>query len=139
MDQDSSIKYHKFTVTQQEDGDRNKSEENSESKNLKVMWSPLTIGVLLTVLVIIIIVVIAVTIGVGVGISATKQTSGLKIISLSQNNLQGAYYGSNGGILFQSTINSSYGYLAVSSTNGASIVIIVHPMDMQSCSVVTYM
>ena len=128
MDQDSSIKYHKFAVSQQEDGGSNKLEKNSESNKLKVMWSPQTLGVLLTVLVIII-VVIAVTIGVGVGISATKQTSGLKIISLSQNNLQGAYYGSNGGILFQSTINSSYGYLTISSTNGASIVIIVHQMD----------
>lgn len=129
MDQDSSIKYHKFAVAQQEDGDSNNYKENSESSNLKVTWSPLTTRVLLTMLVIIILVVIAVTIGVGVGISATKQTSGLKIISLSQNSLQGAYYGSDRGIVFQSTINSSYGYLAVRSTNGTSIVIILHPMD----------
>ena len=83
---------------------------------------------MLTVLVITV-TVIAVAVGIGVGISTMKATSGLKIISLSQNNLQGAYYGSNGGIVFQSTINSSYGYLAVSSsTNGASIVIVIHPM-----------
>ena len=61
--------------------------------------------------------------------SSSDKNSGLKIISLSQSNLQGAYYGSNGGIVFQSMINNSYGYLAVSSTTGESLVFILHPIE----------
>lgn len=83
----------------------------------------LTCVALLTVLAII---------GIGVGFSQQQQVSeitGLQNVFISNNKLEGEYYGAQGGIHFQSTVNDTHVYLVVSTADGELIVMIVHPRE----------
>ena len=48
--------------------------------------------------------------------------------TVTQEQLQGEYYGTEGGIRFSSTVNSTYAVLSISTTTGGYVVYIVHPL-----------
>ena len=121
---DSSVKYQKFVVThdQGDDGEKKSAKSDSNSKCLTVV---------LVVLIILSIAVICAAIGVGVGVSLTSHKSepmGLTANIITQEELQGEYYGTEGGIRFSSTVNATYFVLFITTTNGEQVVYIVHPM-----------
>ena len=125
---DSSAKYQKFVVTQEfEDGGAKKSAKPDPSSKcltaILVIFSVLAIAVLCT------------AIGIGVGVSLTRSksdqspSSGLSSdTSVTQEQLQGEYYGAEGGIRFSSTVNATYVVLSITTTSGEHVVYIVHPL-----------
>ena len=123
---DSSVKYQKFVVTQEDGGAKRSSKPDSSSKCLTVI---------LVVLSILAITIICTTIGIGVGLSLTRSKSdqpppsGLSSdTTVTQEQLQGEYYGTEGGIHFSSTANATYVVLSITTTNREHIVYIVHPL-----------
>jgi hypothetical protein len=120
---DSSVKYQKFVVTQgQEDGGAKKSAKSSS----------MCVTALLVFLILLAIVAICTAIGIGVGVSLTVSTeppSGLSSdTTITQEQLQGEYYGAEGGIRFTSTVNATYVVLSITTTSGEHVVYIVHPL-----------
>ena len=115
---DSSTKYKKFASSL----DDEKKPQESRKKDK----SPVVLA--LVAIAIVTILVIAVAIGVGVGVS--RQSVGLKVIVITPEELQGEYYGSAGGIHFQTTVNSSYVTLFVATESGEPVVNILHPVDL---------
>ena len=120
---DSSVKYQKFVVTQ-EDGGAKKSESSS-----------VCLTAVLVVLSLLAIAVICTAIGIGVGVSLSRSrsdqpsSSGLSSdTTVTQEQLQGEYYGTEGGIRFSSTVNATYVVLSVTTTTGEHVVYIVHPL-----------
>jgi hypothetical protein len=49
-------------------------------------------------------------------------------ITVTQEQLQGEYYGTKGGIRFSSTVNATYVVLSITTTSGEYVVYIVHPL-----------
>ena len=120
---DSSVKYQKFVVTQ-EDGGAKKSESSS-----------VCLTAVLVVVSLLAITIICTAIGIGVGVSLTRSrsdqlsTSGLSSdTTVTQEQLQGEYYGTEGGIRFSSTVNATYVVLSITTTSGEHVVYIVHPL-----------
>ena len=122
---DSSAKYQKFVVSH---GDEDEAIAKSKSASKR----QLIIGVLLIIALIAAISAVAVGVGVGVGVFTSKQSApakGLSTITVTQEKLEGVYYGLNGdGILFSSTVNSTYFVLSITTTNGQPVVFIIHPV-----------
>ena len=76
----------------------------------------------------------AIAIGVGVSLSRNRSDqpgsqSGLSFDTIvTQEQLQGEYYGTERGIRFSSTVNATYAVLSITTTTGEHIVYIVHPL-----------
>jgi hypothetical protein len=90
---------------------------------------------ILVVLSLLAIAVICTAIGIGVGVSLTRSKSdqpspsGLSSdTTVTQEQLQGEYYGTEGGIRFTSTVNATYAVLSITTTSGEHVVYIVHPL-----------
>ena len=120
---DSSVKYQKFVVTQEDDGAKKSGPSSKCLTAILVIFSVLAIAVLCT------------AIGIGVGVSLTRSksdqspSSGLSSdTSVTQEQLQGEYYGAEGGIRFSSTVNATYVVLSITTTSGEHVVYIVHPL-----------
>ena len=94
---DSSTKYETFA------GSLDEEKKPQESRKKSKFLAPVVLALVAIALVTIL--VIAVVIGVGVGVS--RQSVGLKVIVITPEELQGEYYGSAGGIHFQTTVHSS--------------------------------
>ena len=122
---DSSVKYQKFVVTHIHGDDGDKKSAKSDSNSICLI-------AVVVVLIILTIAVICVAIGVGVGVSLTNRKSelrmGLTANTITQGELQGEYYGTEGGIRFSSTVNATYFVLLITTTSGEQVVYIVHPM-----------
>ena len=123
---DSSLKYQKFVVPQEE-GDSKKSAKSASSFTFLIA--------VLVVLCVLAIAAICTAIGVGVGVSLhhgrSEQStpSGLSSdTTVTQEQLQGEYYGSEGSIRFRTTVNSTHAVLSVTTTTGEYVVYIVHPL-----------
>ena len=120
---DSSVKYQKFVVSQEDGSDKKSAKPDSNSKCLIAV---------LAVLIILTIAIICAAIGVGVGVSITNHEEqgllGLTANTITQEELQGEYYGTEGGIRFSSTINATHFILSITTTTGEQVVYIVHPM-----------
>ena len=123
---DSSVKYQKFVVSQGHDGDKKSAKPDSNS---------ICLTAVVVVLFILTIAVICVAIGVGVGVSLRyhkNQEQGPMGLSstttVTQEELQGEYYGTEGGIRFSSTVNATYFVLFITTTSGEQVVYVVHPM-----------
>ena len=123
---DSSVKYQKFVVTQEDGAPKRSTKHESSSRCLTAI---------LVVLSILAITVICTAIGIGVGVSLTRSRSdqpppsGLSSdTTVTQEQLQGEYYGTEGGIRFSSTVNVTYVVLSITTANGEHIVYIVHPL-----------
>ena len=125
---DSSIKYQKFAVSEVDD--------ETKSGKLAIENGSKTqiIGVLLLIATVCGIIV-AVGVGVGVSVSISKNgdpesetSDGLTVITLTQDELEGEYHGSDTGIHFQSTMNETSFTLAISTTNGVPVVVIIRPL-----------
>jgi hypothetical protein len=121
---DSSVKYQKFVVTQ-EDGGAKKSAKSSS----------VCLTAVLMILSLLAIAVVCTAIGIGVGVSLTRTNSdqpppsGLSSdTTVTQQQLQGEYYGTEGGIRFTSTVNATYAVLSITTTSGEYVVYIVHPL-----------
>ena len=122
---DSSVKYQKFVVTQEDGGAK---------KSAKLIRS-MCLTALLVVLILLAIAVICTVIGIGVGVSLTRSRSdqpspsGLSSdTTVTQEQLQGEYYGTEGGIRFSSTVNATYAILSITTTSEEYVVYIVHPL-----------
>ena len=114
-----SVKYQKFDASSE-----HKPKKSSQKS---------TIALVLVAIALVIFAVAAVAIGVGVGSqTASKESeheepSGLSVDTITQEEFQGEYYGSSGGIHFQVIVrNNSYLYLSINTTRGEPVVIIVH-------------
>jgi hypothetical protein len=79
--------------------------------------------------------VICTAIGIGVGVSGAvlaanlthHHQSGLSSdTTVTQEQLQGEYYGTEGGIHFTSTVNATYTIHLITTTSGEHVVYIVH-------------
>ena len=116
----SSAKYKKFAVSQ-EDEEKKPQESRRKSKILAIVLVFIAVA-LVTIS------VTAVSIGVGVGVS--RQPGGLTVIVITQEQLQGQYYGSAGGIHFQTTVNSSHVSLFVATESGEPVLNILHHVDL---------
>ena len=124
---DSSVKYQKFVVTQ-EDGDAKRSTKSDSSY--------MCLTAVLVILSLLAIAVICTAIGVGVGVSLSHSRSdnqpppsGLSSdMTVTQEQLQGEYYGTDGGIRFTSTVNATYAILSITTTSGEYVVYIIHPL-----------
>ena len=121
---DSSVKYQKFVVTQEDGAGAKKSESSS-----------VCLIAILVVLSLLAIAVICTAIGIGVGLSLTRgrsdqpSPSGLSSdTTVTQEQLQGEYYGTEGGIRFSSTVNATYVVLSITTTTGEYVLYIVHPL-----------
>ena len=125
---DSSVKYQKFVVTQEDGGAKTESAKSNSS-------SMPYITAVLVILSILAIAVICTAIGIGVGVSLTHNksdqppSSGLSSdTAVTQEQLQGEYYGTQGGIRFSTAMNATYAVLSITTTRGEHIVYIVHPL-----------
>ncbi len=123
---DSSVKYQKFVFTQEDGGAKKSTKPDSSSVCLTAV---------LVVLGLLAIAVICTAIGIGVGVSLTRNKSdqpspsGLSSdTTVTQEQLQGEYYGTEGGIRFTSTVNATYVVLSITTTTGEHVVYIVHPL-----------
>ena len=118
---DSSAKYQKFVVTQEDGSDKKSTKPDSNFSCLMAV---------LVVLIILGIAVICAAIGIGVGVSLSKQErpSGLTANTINQEELQGEYYGIQGGIHFSITVNATYFVLSITTTSGEQVVYAVHPI-----------
>ena len=121
---DSSVKYQKFVVTQEDGAPKRSTKPES-----------MCLTAILVVLSILAIAVICTAIGIGVGVSLSRSKSeqpspnGLSSnTTVTQEQLQGEYYGTEGGIRFSSTVNATHVVLSITTTNGEHIVYIVHPL-----------
>ena len=126
---DSSAKYQKFVVAQ-EDGHHGVKTESAKPDS-----SSMCLKAVLVVLIILAITVFCTAIGIGVGVSLSRSKSdqptpsGLSSdTTATQEQLQGEYYGTQGGIRFSSTVNATYVVLSITTTSGEHIVYIVHPL-----------
>ena len=118
------MKYQKFVVNQEDGAGAKKSESSS-----------VCLTAFLVVLSLLAIAVICTAIGIGVGLSLTRSKSdqpspsGLSSdTTVTQEQLQGEYYGTEGGIQFSSTVNATYVVLSITATTGEHVVYIVHPL-----------
>ena len=123
---DSSVKYQKFVVNQ-EDGDAKRSAKSASSSTCLIA--------ILVVLSLFAIAAICAAIGIGVGVSLNHSRSeqstpsGLSSdTAITQEQLQGEYYGTDGGIRFSSTVNATHVVLSVTTTSGEYVVYIIHPL-----------
>ena len=116
----SSVKYEKFAGSQDED------KQKSTGGRKKI----LIVGMLVVAIVAISVVAI-VAIGVGVGVSAghDSEQSGLIVITVAENKIEGEYYGSAGGIYFSSFVNGSDTNLTIVTISGEIIISARHPQD----------
>ena len=125
---DSSVKYQKFKyVVTQEDG--------NDKKSSKPNLSSMCLTAILVVLSLLAIAVICTAIGIGVGVSLNHSRSeqstpnGLSSdTTVTQEQLQGEYYGTEGGIRFSSTVNATHVMLSITTTSGEYVVYIIHPL-----------
>ena len=64
--------------------------------------------------------------------SVSEQTSpapsGLTVLTVTPESLEGEYHGTYGGIRFQSTVNATHFVLSIATTSGAQVVVIIHPL-----------
>ena len=123
----SQVKHESYVVSQED-----KEEKAGKPKNNSKY---LIIGVLLVAALGAAISALAVAIGIGVGVPASQKTtseqtatSGLIAITITPEELAGEYHGSDGGIQFQSTVNSTHIVVSITTTNGEPVVIIIHPL-----------
>ena len=115
----SSVKYQHFEPNR---------EITLQSKKPKL--SPVLVAVLiLTCVALLITAVLAISIGVGISTTQQQQVSGLQNVFVSNNKLEGEYYGAQGGIHFQSTVNGTHFYYIVSTADGELIIMMVHPRE----------
>ena len=114
------MKYKKFAVSQ-EDEEKKPHESRRKSKFLAIVLVFIAVALVTISL-------IAVAIGVGVGVS--RQSGGLTVIVITQEHLQGQYYGSAGGIHFHTTVNSSHVSLFVTTESGEPVLNILHHVDL---------
>ena len=115
---DSSAKYKKFAGSP--------DEEKKPQESRKKFLPP----VVLTLVAIAIVTILLVAVAIGVGVGVSRQAGGLTVIVITPEELQGEYYGSVGGIHFQTTVNSSYVTLSVTTESGVPVVNILHPVDL---------
>ncbi|XP_064399319.1 uncharacterized protein LOC135345793 [Halichondria panicea] len=115
----SSVKYQHFEPNR---------EITPQSKKPKL--SPVLVAVLiLTCVALLITAVLAISIGVGISTTQQQQVSGLQNVFVSNNRLEGEYYGAQGSIHFQSTVNGTHFYYIVSTADGELIIMMVHPRE----------
>ena len=126
---DSSVKYQKFQVTQE--GGHHDAKQSAKYASS----STCLLTALLVVLSLLAIAAICTAIGIGVGVSLNRsrseqpEPSGLSSdTTVTQEQLQGEYYGTEGGIRFSSTVNATHVVLSVTTTSGEHIVYIIHPL-----------
>ena len=119
-----SVNYQTFGVTQEDVAGAKKS---AKSRSRSVC--------LIAVVVVVSLLAITAAIGIGVGVSHTRSRSdqpspsGLSSdTTVTQEQLQGEYYGTEGGIRFSSTVNATYVVLSITTTSGENIVYIVHQL-----------
>ena len=124
---DSSVKYQKFIVTQEDDGMKTESAKPESSS--KCLTAILVVSSILAIT------VICTAIGIGVGVSLTHSRSeqstpsGLSSdTTVTQEQLQGEYYGTEEGICFSATVNATYVVLSITTISGENVVYIVHPL-----------
>ena len=120
------MKYQKFVVTQEDGGAK---------KSAKPESSSVCLIAILVALSLLAIAIICTAIGIGVGVSLSRSRSdqpsqsGLSFdTTVTQEQLQGKYYGTEGGIHFSSTVNATYAVLSITTTTGEHVVYIVHPL-----------
>lgn len=116
---DSSVKYEKFAVAKDEDKEKH---TGGRKKTLVVV-------LLVAILVVAISAVVAIGVGVGVSVGRESEPSGLKIITATENKIEGEYYNSAGGIYFLSIVNGSDTTLTIIASNGKIIVSARHPQN----------
>ena len=124
---DSGVKYQKFVVSQDpQDAGSDKPSGRSDSS-----IRCLIIGLLLVVALMASLAAVAIGVGVGVSVSRSQPAptaSGLTTITVTPEELEGQYYGDNGGIHFRVTSNSSYAVVTITSASGEPVVFVIHPM-----------
>ena len=137
---DSGVKYKKFVASQQ-DVDDEKPSTVSDSRSTKYL-------VIIMLLIIAVMAALsAVAIGVGVGVSVSKPQpvvqQGLTTITVTPEELEGEYYGQDGGIRFRSTVNSTYIIISITTSSGEPLVFVLHPvvsnMTMMSVNETNFM
>ena len=111
--EDSTVKYEKFATSEE------KSQKSSK-----------TVIALFVVCATLLIATVIIAVGVGMGVSMPGQVAeSVQVYTLTEGELQGLYYGANGGIYFQSTINSSHIYFSVTTIDGSKTVLIIRPLN----------
>ena len=87
------------------------------------------------VLSLLVVAAICTAVGIGVGVSLNPrrseqpEPSGLSSdTTVTQEQLQGEYYGTEGGIRFSSTVNATHVVLSITTTSGEYVVYIIHPL-----------
>ena len=124
----STVKYKKFEDVS--DGDSESPSKKNE-KHFKSTPKCLLIGTLLIVALVAAISALAIGIGVGVAVSRSNdQTAprGLSTVTVTEQQLEGYYYGGNGGIYFLSTANSTHFVVSITTTNGQRVFFVVNPV-----------
>ena len=122
----SVVKYHKFP--------------NVKSAELELTPKPAKqinlSHVLLAVVVVLlcaVLVVAVLAIGLGVGITQQQQQQetvvGLQNVVVTDYKLQGEYYGDEGGIQFESSVNDTHIHFKVSTIGGELVVVIIRPVE----------
>ena len=123
----TGAKYEKFTTKNEREYD-------------KLRKSSCTTKCLVLVVLIIVaaatIVAVSVAIGIRIGIAIGDHDNeeecktGLNAITVTQGELEGEYYGSNGGIRFQAIVNSTYFTLTITTITGEHVAFIIHPIEL---------
>ena len=117
---DAKIKYQEYAMS---------GNGEKQSRKPKTSSKYLIIGVVLVFALIATVIGLAVAIGIGVSMTATvEDKTGLNTITVTPEELEGEYYGSNGGIHFQSNANDTYVILTITTTDGELVVFIMHPV-----------
>ncbi len=112
------VKYQKFEPN---------TELEETPKKSKLTRVLLVIVVILLCATLLVAVVLA--IGIGVGTTQQQRNDGLQNVVVTNNQLQGEYYGDQGGIRFESIINETHIYFKVSTIGGELVVVIIRPVD----------
>ena len=120
----SEAKYKEFVMLQNDEKESDKPKSSCTTKCL-----------VLVVLIIVAATIVAVSVAIGVGVGITvadneEYNTGLNRITVTQGELEGEYYGSNGGIRFHAIVNSTYFTLTITTITGEHVAFIIHPIEL---------
>ncbi len=120
------VKYHKFPNV-------NSAELELTLKPAKKINLSCVLLAIVLVLLCAILLIAGLAIGLGVGITQQQQQQktvvGLQNVVVTDDQLQGEYYGDQGGIRFESTINHTHVHFKVSTIGGELVVLIIRPVN----------
>ena len=117
------MKYHKFP---------NSTELELTPKSAKkINLSHVLLAVVAVVLLCAVLIIAVLAIGLGVGITQQQQetVAGLQNVIVTDDKLQGEYYGDEGGIQFESSVNDTHIHFKVSTIGGELVLLIIRPVE----------